>query len=79
MGNRLNIDLTDKVVVLRAEDYRGDVKARLFRCRGGFGCVSYTGGNAIFGTFLSDGTEERVEGFQVERLATDAEVQGGKG
>lgn len=79
MGNRLDADLEGKVVVLRAEAYKGGVKARLFRCTGGFGCKPYTTGNAIFGTFLASGQDERVEGFEVERLATDAEVQGGKG
>lgn len=77
MGNSLNIDLTDKVVVLRKECFSPqyqDLKYRLFRVRAGFGAKSFTSGSALFGEHLLDGEKTRWEGYEVERLATDEEI-----
>lgn len=78
MANRLDTDLTDKVVVIDKRYLKAEfhsVKARLFQARGGFGCQPETIGNAVIGTFLSDGEEARIEGFMVERFATPEEVE----
>jgi hypothetical protein len=74
MGNNLNIDLTGQYVILN-EDFTGSPIQRVFRCDSGFGCSSYTMGNAVFGEFVFDGEKCRVEGFQIERLATAEEVK----
>ncbi|KKL78829.1 hypothetical protein LCGC14_2020940 [marine sediment metagenome] len=76
MGNSLNQDLEGKVVVLAKGSLRSEyheLKHRLFRVSGGFGAKSYTIGTALFGTFLADGDKGRMEGYDVERLATDEE------
>ncbi len=78
--NNLRIDLEGKVVVLSAEYYTGDEKARRFLCRSGFGCSAFTRGLAIFGTFLIDGKKYRVDGEEVEKLSEDQSQEiGGAG
>jgi hypothetical protein len=77
MANALNMDLTDKVVVLDARYFTAahhDVKSRLFRVEGGYGAVPYTLGKALVGTFLSDGERTRMEGYMVERIATEEDL-----
>lgn len=78
MANSLDQDLLGKVVVL-SKDYLKpewhDLKKRLFKVAGGFGASPHTIGGAIFGEFLFDGEKCRMEGYQVERLATEAEVK----
>ena len=73
--NNLKIDLTGKVVVLMRKYYKGDEKARRFLCSGGFGCHPGTMGSAIVGTFLIDGEEARVEGWQIEKLSDDQSTE----
>ena len=67
-------DLTDKVVVLSSKDYRGDQEARRFLCRSGFGCKPHSRGNAIYGEFVSDEEQTRVERWQVEFVELDGEA-----
>jgi hypothetical protein len=75
MGNSLNQELEGKYVVLKRKYYKGDDPIeRVFLCEGGFGCSSYTIGTAISGTFVIDRDKMRVEGYEVERLATPKEV-----
>lgn len=78
MANNLGIDLEKKFIILKKGDYRGDIYERIFYCEGGFGLHTYTNGNAILGYFVSDGEKSRVEGWQVERLATPEEVEHAK-
>jgi len=68
------VDLTGKVVVLRAECYRGPDTERVFKCKGGFGCSPITIGTAVYGHFVFDGEETRVERYEVERLAEVHEI-----
>lgn len=72
--NSLKMQLEGKVVVLRANvlkaEYR-DLKWRLFRVDGGFGASPNTIGTALIGQFLADGEKARMEGYDVERLATE--------
>jgi hypothetical protein len=78
MSNKLNIDLKDKYVVLSKEYMKPEyheVKSRVFLCQAGNGCRSFTIGQGIFGKFVFDGEECRVEGFEVERLATEEEIK----
>ncbi len=80
MGNNLNIELDKKYIILRSgkHGFKGNDIERVFYCDGGFGCSSATSGNAIFGKFVFDGEECRVEGYQVERLATETEIKQAK-
>ena len=77
MANALNEDLEGRVVILAAKHLDPALvgaELRAFRVRGGFVARSYTSGNALFGTFLFDGEDCRMEGWMVERIATDEEV-----
>jgi hypothetical protein len=78
MANTLNENLTGRVVVLSAKrmkpEYQ-DLKYRLFKVSGGFGAQGYTMGRALFGTFLVDGEEARMDGYDVERLAAQEEIK----
>lgn len=74
MANSLNIDLTDKVVIFRQKYLTVPALEHPFRVGGGFGSKPYTIGRALFGEFLSDGERARMEGFMVERLATEEEI-----
>lgn len=77
MANSLNIDITDKVVVIAeqhmAEGYE-NLANRLFKAEGGFGCDPQTMGNAVVGTYLVDGEKARREGWQIERLADEEDL-----
>lgn len=75
MANSLNIDLKDKFVVLSKEAYPGSIIKRVFHCEGGFGISSDTMGTAIFGYFIYDGERCRVEGYEVDKLATNDEIE----
>ena len=78
MANSLNQELSGKVVVLKKDGLKPeyhDIKQRLFKVSGGFGASSFTNGSVLFGTFLSDGEECRMNGYDVERLATDEEIK----
>lgn len=77
MGNTLNKNLEGQTVIIAAKHLRpefAEPHLRVFRVRGGFGASPVTRGNALFGEFLSDGDSCRMEGWQVERIATPAEV-----
>jgi hypothetical protein len=64
-------DLEGKTVLLSAEHYRGDEKARLFRCEDGFGLRPYLRGQGVMGTFLVDGEQSRVERWQIEGIVVE--------
>lgn len=78
MGNSLHEELEGKVVVLHKGSLRPqyrDFKQRLFRVEGGFGAHKGTIGSALYGIFLADGLKMRMEGEDVERLATEEEIK----
>lgn len=72
MANSLNIDITDKIVVLNPIYYD---QPYLFHAEGGFGCSPNTSGNCVGGFFLVDNERARVEGYQILRLATNEEIE----
>jgi hypothetical protein len=74
MANNLDIELEGKVVILDKKYFKGSDIERAFLCEDGFGCSSFTRGNAIIGKFLIDGEKCRVEGYQVKRIATKEEI-----
>ena len=78
MANNLRIDLTGKTVIFSQNYMKVPATEHPFLVSGGFGAKEYTSGRALFGTFLSDGEEARMEGFMVERLATEEEIETAK-
>lgn len=66
LGERLEVGT---VVILRADLYP-DVDDLRFRVGNGFGLSHETRGSAIYGTWLSDGEEGRVEGYDIDPEAT---------
>jgi hypothetical protein len=77
MSNNLKEDITGRYVVLAEgvlSPAYNDVKYRIFHAEGGFGCVPYTSGTAVVGTTPFDGEKFRVEGYEIERFATDEEI-----
>jgi len=74
MANSLNMDLTDQVVIFRQQYLKVPATKHPFHVGGGFGASPHTSGTALGGTFLSDGEVCRMEGYMVERLATDEEI-----
>ena len=67
------VDLVGKTVVLReayfAPAYRN--VDRRFVCNGGFGCSPTKMGRAVFGTFLADGEEARIDRGDILCLAPE--------
>src|SRR6476659_4418408 len=77
MSNKLNIDLTGNVVVLSKRSLSPrfhDLKTRLFHVDGGFGASPHTRGSKIGGYFLYDGERINWDGYSIDRLATQAEI-----
>lgn len=78
MANALNKDLTGRVVIIRAQEMKpeyAEPHLRAFRVDDGFGAKPYTAGQALLGEFLADGEQCRLEGWRVERFATDEEIE----
>ena len=78
MANHLGEDLTDRVVIIDAKHLVSELDSperRAFRVNNGFGAKSHTYGSAIIGEFLFDGKRCRMEGWMVERFATDDEIK----
>jgi hypothetical protein len=77
MGNTLQTDLTNKVVIFKQDIFKEGVVATEwpFLVSGGFGASAFTRGTALMGEFLPDGERCRMEGWDVDRLATDEEIQ----
>jgi hypothetical protein len=76
--NSINSNITEKHIILSSKYYQGDDIDRVFFCKSGFGCLSTTRGQAVFGLRESDGEEFRAEGYDVQRFATDSEVEEAK-
>ena len=71
-------DLTDRYVWIRPgvlDPGYHDPVWRVFHAGGGFGCKSFTTGTAVFGHFVADGEQCRMERPQFGRFATDDEVE----
>lgn len=70
--NNLRRDIEPgEIVVLDPTEYDGPIEKRLFVCSGGFGMRNVTSGRAIFGKFMVSGKEARVEGYELDRVATE--------
>lgn len=74
-GSIQDVNLTGKVVVIKKEFFNeqyanGD---RRFLATAGFGCNPSLMGKAVFGKFLDDGEETRIERYDIEGLAAHTE------
>jgi hypothetical protein len=79
MSNKLNevsggitgVELTGKTVVIRAASLKPEYtdKDRRFVVSGGFGASPYTVGRAVFGKFLLDNEDARMDRGDVEGIA----------
>ena len=70
-GGITGVDITGQIVVVRRSLFNkkyqdGD---RRFRVEGGFGCKPHLIGRAVYGTFVVDGEEVRLDRGDVEGLA----------
>lgn len=77
MANALNEELEGRVVIIGAMHLKTSLdrpELRAFRVLDGFGANSFTSGSALIGEFLYDGDKCRLEGWMVERLATEDEI-----
>jgi hypothetical protein len=77
MANRLDIDLMGKAVLIQAHLLKPEfdpAARRVFLVTGGFGAKPQARGTALYGTFVADGEHCRMEGWQVDRLATFDEI-----
>lgn len=70
MSNRMNEDLTGRVVLVRKELLKEGVDNR-FLCEGGFGCHPATSGTSIYGKWVADGEEDRIRGYDIEGFAKE--------
>lgn len=74
MGNRLGVDIQGKKVVVKPGIYRTPSESeadRTFMAEDGFGCRTFTSGQAVIGYFVSTGTKCRIEGYEIEKLAEE--------
>lgn len=70
MANSLGERLEVGTVVILRDDIFPDIKDLRFRVSSGFGLSHETRGSALFGTFLEDDEEARVEGYDIDPKAT---------
>lgn len=63
-----------EIVVVNKSWMKDEFKAlekRLFVCNGsGFGTISGTAGTAIYGEWLHDGSQDRIEGHEIDKDET---------
>src|SRR6266496_5099980 len=78
MANSLGIDLRGRVVILKESamdpEYK-ELKWRRFHVVGGFGASATNAGTTLIGIFLEDEETKLMKGYDVERLATDQEME----
>lgn len=77
MGNSIGENVKGKHVVLSEKCMGKDEpeEHRVFLARDGFGCHPDTIGKAVFTTQIATGLDLRVSGYDLDRFATEEEVQ----
>jgi len=63
------VDLTGKEVILNPTMFKGEMDDRRFVCTTGFGCTPVCIGKGVYGKFICDGEECRVERGEIVGLA----------
>lgn len=72
MGNAIGKNLTGKVVLISTDALREKYHAkerRAFLVENGFGASPATAGTALFGRFVFDNDETRMDGYSVDAEA----------
>jgi len=74
--NSLQADLTNRVVIIKQDVFPGrSEERRVFAVSGGFGCKPELTGCAVMGSFICNGESCRLDGYDMERFATDNDIQ----
>lgn len=73
--NKLNRDIQENEIIvlekeLHNEEYQ-DFKFLLFRLKSGFGMLQSTMGTALFGEYVSDGEQCRIDPNYIDVLETE--------
>jgi hypothetical protein len=71
-------NLKNRHIVLSADHYLGNDIQRVFKCEDGFGLNPEARGTAITGTWVYDGDLARISRFEIERFATEEEIEAAK-
>lgn len=84
MANALGREIEKGDIVVIAKKYLKseyhELGKRLFECDGdGFGTSPDTMGHAVYGKYISDGEECRIEGYMISPKETKAYQKGLKG
>lgn len=78
MANALGRDLQPgEVVLVAAKHFRKvtPLERRMFRVSGeGFGASAACSGGAVFGSWAHSGNEDRIEGYMIQRAATEKDL-----
>jgi hypothetical protein len=80
-ANKLNMELEGKHVIAAKARYKGNDVERVFLVSspGSFGASSFTSGTCLGGTFVFDGEKVAINSYDIDRLATDEEIEAAKG
>lgn len=81
MANSLKMDITNKYVLIKTDCLKEEfheIPKRVFFADGCFGTKPYTMGRSLGGEFVFDGERATLDGYDVERLATDEEIASAK-
>ena len=71
MSNKLNLDLSNRVVLVGKEFLNDEVTDRRFICESGFGIHPFTNGTKIFGRWLCDNEKGCINGYSIEKLVVE--------
>jgi hypothetical protein len=76
VANALNINLKGKTVIFKQDHLQNKYVAaeHPYLVADGFGASPAASGHALMGEWIADGERDRMEGYAVERLATDEEI-----
>jgi hypothetical protein len=69
MANSLDKNLAPGTVVILRKDFF-TVEDLRFQVTNGYGLCSFTGGTALFGIWLEDGENDRLNGYDIDDKAT---------
>ena len=70
-------ELSGKLVQLKKKFFRSNVdpEKELFVCENGFGCNPEARGSAVFGYFITDNSEFRVERYDIQGIVTEVDSE----
>lgn len=79
MANNLNRTIAvGEEVILLATYFKSGIDL-VFICESGFGLSEFTVGKAIYGTWKADGLKSRIEGWMIDKKATEVHQHASSG